>query len=311
MRVGKLLLVTLAIAALSGVGAVAASAEVRIGIADQKPDLFGDTRFLALGIDQARYSVGWDAIDDPSQRRRLDEWVAGAERAGVTPLLSFGHSLREGRRRVLPTPNEFGVYFRRYRARYPRLTEYATWNEANHCGEPVCHRVGLVVAYYRQMRRVCPACKILAAELLDFPNMVAWVREFQRKLGSDPPYWGLHNYRDANRLQTTNSRALLSVTSGELWYTETGGIVKRRNRSSVSFEESATHAAKAVRWVFDELVNLSPRVTRVYLYQWNSATPTDSWDSAFIGADDKPRPAFGVLRSELRQRRAQASPPAS
>ena len=310
MRRARLLAVLLALVA-GALVAPAGQADLRIGSADQKPDMFSDPRFQALGLHDVRYSIGWDAIDDADQRAELDAWVRGAQQAGATPLLSLGHSLRPGRRRVLPTPQQFGAMFRRYRARYPSVTEYAVWNEANYCGEPVCHRVKLVVAYYRQMRRICPSCTILAAELLDFPNMVDWVREFQRDLGSDPPYWGLHNYRDANRLQTANSRALLGVTSGEIWYTETGGIVKRRNTSTVSFDESPAHAAKAVRWVFDDLVNLSPRITRVFLYQWNSTTPTDTWDSAFIGSDGTPRPAFAVLQNELLQLRPQTPAPAT
>ncbi len=299
----------LAFAAGALVACAPAQADLRVGLADQKTDLFTDARFLDLGLGQARYSIGWDAIDDAGQRAKLDAWVAAARLAHVAPLLSFGHSLRAGRRRVLPTPAQFGAIFRRYRARYPTVVEYAAWNEANHCGEPTCHRVKLVVSYYRQMRRICGGCKILAAELLDFPNMVDWVREFQRDLGSNPAYWGLHNYRDANRLQTANSRALLSVTSGEVWYTETGGIVRRRNKSTVSFDESPAHAARAVRWVFDDLVNLSPRITRVYLYHWNSVSSLDTWDSAFIGSDDRPRPALRVLQDELSQLRPQAPPP--
>ena len=96
------------------------------------------------------------------------------------------------------------------------------------------------------MRRLCPRCTVLAGELLDFPNMTSWVKSFQRILGAQPKYWGLHNYRDANRLQTSNTRRLLKATGNALiWFTETGGIVSRTNRNKVTFPESADHAAKA------------------------------------------------------------------
>ena len=55
-----------------------------------------------------------------------------------------------------------------------------------------------------------------------------------------------------------------------MWFTETGGIVSRTNRRKVTFPESAEHAAKATRFLFDDLVPLSRRITRVYLYHWNS-----------------------------------------
>ena len=35
---------------------------IQIGIADQKPDVFTDTRFAALGIARARKSVAWDTF---------------------------------------------------------------------------------------------------------------------------------------------------------------------------------------------------------------------------------------------------------
>ena len=75
----------------------------------------------------------------------------------------------------------------------------------------------------------CPTCRILAAEVLDMPNMAAWVTEF-RRTARRPAYWGMHNYIDANRLRTTGTRRLLKATKGQIWFTETGGIVARTNR---------------------------------------------------------------------------------
>ncbi|QEC47725.1 hypothetical protein FSW04_09155 [Baekduia soli] len=196
------------------------------------------------------------------------------------------------------------------------MTTFATWNEANHCGEPTCHRAPLVAAYYRALRRECPSCTILAAEVLDMPNMASWVDRFQKALGHRPRLWGLHNYLDANRMRTSGTRALLRRTVGRVWFTETGGIVRRRNRSTVDFPESPAHAAAATRWVFQRLVPLSRRITRVYLYQWNAAAH-DTWDSGLIDPRGRARPALGVVRNALRaaaERRrarilARASPP--
>ena len=105
---------------------------------------------------------------------------------------------------------------------------------------------------------------------------------------------------DANYLRTSGTRALLRATKGEVWFTETGGIVKRRNRSKVRFTESARHAATATRWVFNRLVGLNPRrITHVYLFHWNPSTSHDSWDSGLVNIHDKPRPAYGVLKRFL------------
>jgi hypothetical protein len=278
---------------------VTQGAPVRIGIGDQKTEMFSDTRFRDLGIRLARVTVPWDALNTDWQRAELDDWLARAHAAHVDPLVTFTHSRIPGERRVLPTNGQFAYYFALFRRRYPWIKTYAAWNEANHCGEPTCKRVDRVVAYYKVMRRLCPSCKVLAAELLDFPNMTKWVREFRRRAQVDPKYWGLHNYRDANRLQTTNTRLLLKATRGRIWLTETGGIVARRNKSAVGFEESPEHAAVATRWVFDRLVPLSSRVERVYLYHWNASSLYDTWDSALVGPDGRSRPAMRVLQRVL------------
>jgi hypothetical protein len=281
--------------------AVAAPASaLTIGIADQKPDMFSDQRFQDSGIKFARRAVAWDALTSPGQTAALDEWMNAARAAQVDPLVSFTHSSLN--RRQLPTPERLLYEFRRFRARYPWVTEFATWNEANHCGEPTCHRPELVAAYWRKLRIACPQCKILGAEVLDMPNMTSWVKAFRRVAKVAPRYWGLHNYIDANRLRTTGTRRLLKATGSALiWFTETGGIVSRVNRRKVTFPESASHAAIATRFVFDKLVPLSPRNTRVYLYHWNSEPGPKTWDSALIGPGGKPRPAFRVLERVLTQ----------
>jgi hypothetical protein len=292
--------VALVATALPAEASAAQRHPVVIGIADQKSAMFYDHRFHDLGIRHVRLAVPWDVLSYRWQRVELSLWIRHARRAGVEPLITWTHSRAKGRRRVLPQPAHFGRKFRAFRRRYPWIKDFATWNEANHCGEPTCRRARLLVRYWRQMRRNCKGCRLLAAELLDFPNMTRWVRQFKREARVDPGYWGLHNYRDANRMQTLNTRRLLRATRGKVWLTETGGIVRRRNKSTVGFKESAAHAARATRWVFHRLVPLSRRVQRVYLYHWNASSPKDTWDSALIGPDGVARPALGVLRRVMR-----------
>jgi hypothetical protein len=275
-----------------------------VGIADQKPDMFTDTRFERLNIRHARIAVAWDVMNYSWQVKELDRWMLDAREAGVHPLVSFGHSTLH--RRLLPTPERFRREFRRFRARYPWARNFASWNEANHCGEPTCHREALVAAYWRKLNQECRSCKILAAELLDMPNLVRWVKRFRRHAGREPAAWGLHNYVEANRFQSDRLRSLLRNTKGSVWLTEVGGIVKRRIRKRYTVKripESAAHAAKVMRFLFDDVVALNPRITRVYLYHWNAETTFDSWDSALVGPTGQRRPAFDILRQRLRQLR--------
>jgi hypothetical protein len=134
--------------------------------------------------------------------------------------------------------------------------------------------------------------------------MTSWVKAFRRVAKVEPRYWGIHNYIDANRLRTTGTRRLLNAVKGQIWFTETGGIVSRTNRRKVTFPESAEHAAIATRFLFDDLIPLSRRITRVYLYHWNSEPGPKTWDSGLIGPTGKPRPAYRVLQRVLARRAA-------
>jgi len=272
---------------------------VEVGIGDQKVAMFTDDRFTDMGIGHTRLLVPWDALMSSWQRPAIAEWMAAAREADVEPLITFGHSRLEAERRVLPTPSQFRYQFRQFRKKYPWVRNYATWNEANHCGEPTCNRPDIVAAYYRAIKAECASCRVLAAEMLDMPNMVRWVKAFRKAARVEPRFWGLHNYIDANRFRKTSTMSFIKATKGEIWLTETGGIVKRRTKVRVALPESAGHAARAMRWLFDRLVPLSPRITRVYLYHWNSSTARDSWDSAFIDHKGRARPSLTVLRNRL------------
>jgi hypothetical protein len=287
----------------------AAAPPLVVGIADQKPAMFTDPLFTGLKVRDARISIAWDALHSRWQRRELDAWMAAAHAANVRPLVTFDHarSTSEKRRKQLPRPAQLAHELRMLRRRYPWVRQFASWNEANYCGEKTCHRPQLVAAYYRALKLACPGCRILAAELLDMPGMTEWVKAFIRKAKLQPAYWGLHNYLDANYLRTSGTRALLRATKGQIWFTETGGIVKRRNHSKVRFTESAKHAATATRWVFNRLVALAPRrITRVYLFHWNPSTRHDSWDSGLVDVNFRPRPAYRVLKQEMRRLRAKS-----
>jgi len=301
---GTLLVLLLAAAA----PAHALRPTLTVGIGDQKPGMFTDPRFAELGVRDARIVVPWDVRTIDWQLREVDEWMRAARRAGVRVLVTYSASRASGRRRVLPSPERFKHEFRWFRKRYRWATDYAVWNEPNHCGQPTCNRPRLVGAYYRKLRSACPGCTILPAELLDMPNMIRWTRELRRSLKVEPKVWGLHNYIDANRLSTSRTRALLATVKGEVWLTETGGLVARRNRrkETVGFTEGAAHAARVTRFVLDRIASADRRITRVYLYHWDTVSPQDSWDSALIGPAG-PRPAFDVLEQLLARQRVRAA----
>jgi hypothetical protein len=296
-RIPALLLLLALIAA--AVPATAAEAKVAVGIADNKSDMFTDPRFTALKVKYVRVMVPYDAVHDYAERTWLDGWMAGAKKDGLKPLVTFDRSRK--RPSYNPSAAVMAKSVKDLRKRYPFVKEFATWNEANINKQPAT-----VARWWLAMRKACPSCTILGADLLDRSNVGTWAKRFVKAAKRTPAVWGLHNYVDANRLTTTGTRALLKAVKGAVWFTETGGVVSRNNASSVTFPTGATHAAKATKFVFSTLAKLSPRVRRVYIYHWNtgvgsktSADDDRTWDSGLIGPDDKPRPSLAVLQALL------------
>jgi hypothetical protein len=288
-----------AVALALAVPASARAADPLVGIGEQHPTIFADPWWRALQTHRVRYVAAWDALRYDWSRAEVDAYMGAAHAAGADVLLGFGHSRVPSRVRRLPTPRQFQREFLRFRARYPWVHEFVTWNEANHCSQPTCRRPDVAARYYNALRRVCPHCTIVAADVLDSRRLPAWVKAFRRRARGHKLIWGLHNYIDANRFRTRGTLSLLRTAPGVVWFTETGGLVERNNGSPVEFPENKWHAARATRWVFQRLARLSPRVRRVYLYQW-TPPPNTTWDSALIAPDGRPRPAYRVLYDHLR-----------
>jgi len=301
MRRFPTLLLLLALIA-AAVPATAAQAKVAVGIADNKSDMFTDPRFTSLKVRYVRVMVPYDAMHDLALRTWLDGWMAGAKANGLTPLVTFDRSRK--RTSHNPSAAQMATSLKDVRKRYPFVKEFATWNEANINKQPAT-----VARWWLAMRKACPTCTVLGADLLDRANVGSWARRFVKAAKRTPKVWGLHNYVDANTFKTTGTRKLLKAVKGNVWFTETGGIVSRHNGSGVKFPTGTSHAAKATRFVFSTLAKLSPRVRRAYIYHWNTGLATTSttsesdhartWDSGLIGPDDQPRPSLAVLQALL------------
>ena len=298
-RLARLRIALVIAVATLALAAPAAKAAPLVGIGEQNPSMFSDPRWRALGLKDVRVIAGYDALHSDWQRADLDTYMAAAHAAGARVLLGFGHSRTTGKEDHLPSVATFTKEFRAFRARYPWVKDYLTWNEANICGQPTCKNPERAARFYMSIRRYCKGCRIVAADVLDGSKLVSWVKRFAHTVGTTKVIWGLHNYIDANRFRTRGTKALLRTVKGDVWFTETGGIVERNNGSPIQFPESTAHAAKATNWVF-KLAQLSRRVRRVYLYHWSPPPdPVPTWDSALVDAHDRPRPAYGVLQKWL------------
>ena len=290
-------------------GAQAPPGHVTVGMGDNGAEFLTDPRFGATGIRHVRLQVPFDLVRAGGPAlAAADRWLQLARELGAEPLVTFAHSGR--RPRYLPTVRQYTARVGEFRRRYPWVREYTTWNEANHGGaQPTGRDPRRTGRFYRALRRQCAeaGCRVVAADVLggNWKRTWRWVRRFRGAAGRGPHVWGLHNYPDANRSRFgTTRRFLRAVRRDEVWFTETGGIVRFARR----YLPDEIRAARAVRHAF-RLTGLTRRVTRIYLYNWRSDPGNSRWDSGFLAADGQPRRAYFALLDALSLPRFAPPPP--
>ena len=198
---------------------------------------------------------------------------------------------------------------RAFLAAYPQVRLITPWNEANHAAEPTAGRPDRAAAYYNAARRACAACTLVAADVIDGPGMLSWLAEYRRGLDEAPQVWGLHDYYDTTYFTTSGLRDYLNAVPGQVWLTETGGIVELRTRDGqVSLPRDELRARASVSFAFEEAHAFANRVGRMYLYQWQ-ADADGRFDAGLIRPDGSSRPALEVVRTQLAAMGG-ASPPA-
>jgi hypothetical protein len=276
-----------------------------LGIADQKPETFSDPRFRALGVRRTRLNTPWNSIF--TEPDRLARWLNAARAAGLEPLVAFERGRGEpcpAQPCRLPGVAQYEKAVRAFRARYPWVHLLQPWNEANSATQPTGKHPERAAAYYEVVRRACPGCVITGADLLDSGNLERWLRRFRSALhGSTPQLWGLHNYTDSNRFHSTGTRHFLSLVPGEVWLTEAGGIVSfttADGRPALPYDEQ--RAAKATRYLLG-LAGVSPRIRRIYIYQWKVDFRGNRFDAGLLDPAGRPRPALSVIASHRAQLR--------
>lgn len=292
---------------LALLAAPAAAHGYSIGMSDQKLGMWQDPRFNALELKQVRLLVQYDRVlkGDFAQ---YDPWILAAQHRGNEILLTIDRSASSYTR--LPGVRQYRKVIRILRKRYPEIEVYAPWNEANHYKQPTYRNPRKAAQYYNILRDECPQCTVVAADVLDQSNMLPWLEKFRRYADGKPRLWGLHSYQDANHfrpLHLTATQQLLRAVKGEIWLTETGGIV----RFGVNYpggRAGEEHAARAMKRTF-KVARISPRIKRVYLYHWDADPKFVTWDSAFVDRRGQARPTLEILRKELNRIRRKNGEP--
>jgi hypothetical protein len=285
--------------------AAPASAKLTVGIGEQNPAFFGDERWQALKTPDVRYVMSWDALRrNGFEKAELDHYMSLARQTGARVMITFGHSRRRGQELKAPSRLQFIREFRALRRRYPELRTFQTWNEGNHGTQPVWRKPNLAARYYDSMRRTCPECTVSAPSVLDAPNMTSWIQRFKRAARYPVRIWSIHNHIDANRHRTTGTREILRITRGQLWFSETGGIVNRWVDGRKIRRYNQKNAVRAIRNVFTLAKLNRRRVTRIYLYQWQAPKKRrPRWDSGLVGPRGQTRPSLRTFRALARRAR--------
>ncbi len=292
----RLLPLTL-ILSLALVGTASARAPI-VGVGDQNASMFSSSAFTKLGVRHSRLVLAWDWYRDPHAVYQADVWMQQAQAAGVRPLVAFNRNWRSNGHRKLPSLTLYRKSFRLVRERYPWVTDYSAWNEANHSSQPTSKKPYMAARYYNAMRKDCRTCTIVAADVLDSRDMVAWVKKFKRH-APGARIWGVHNYKDANDASGTTQQ-LLRAVRGQVWLTETGGILRLKpaDGSRGGRKHTKSQQARAVKRVY-QIAKSSRRITRVYFYEW-AKKKGNRWDSAFIETNGTLRPSYQALKRGLR-----------
>lgn len=176
MRGPIAILSALALLAVPAAASAAQPPHVTVGISEQSPDLFEDARFHESGMRDARLLVPWDLVKVGGwPLHEADVWLERARRDGVAPLISFGHSMSKRSQLKLPTVRQYAAQVRAFRARYPWVRQFSTWNEANlGSKQPTGRHPRRTAVFYRALKRQCKDCTVVAVELLVTANWRMW-----------------------------------------------------------------------------------------------------------------------------------------
>ncbi|HEY2140769.1 MAG TPA: hypothetical protein VGG98_01765 [Solirubrobacteraceae bacterium] len=273
-----------------------------VGIGDEQPEMFTDPLWLQLHTKIARYIAPYDAAYHVQDLTRARQWISVAEAQHVQVLVAFYHSERTPT--VLPSVALYQRDVKRFMKLFPKVRQYQPWNETNRGN--VAHAFSSPSAfaaaqYYQALKRACSSCTVVGLDILDQQNVsptMEYIAEFKRAIGrlrtNMPSIWGLHNYSDTNRFQSSRTRAILNVVPGQVWLTETGGIVQFGGAFPNRRGSGLTRSANALTYMFN-LAGSNSRIKRLYIFQWSGATSAARFDAGLTDPHHKPRKGYVVV----------------
>jgi hypothetical protein len=282
------------------------AAPLLTGIGDDHVEMFWSRFWKQLHVGITRYVVPYDVAAHPRELSEAAQWIAVATSAHQQILVAFYHSARVPMR--MPSAALYRHDVAQFIRKFPQVREYQAWNEADRGYVPgyfASPDPMQSATYYRELRGLAPRDTVLGLDILDSWDIaptLGYVTEFKRDIRKlhlpMPTLWGLHNYSDTNRYQSTRTRAILATVPGNVWLTETGGVVHYGNAFTNVHGSGLRSAARALEYMF-KLAYISPRLKRLYIYNWFGTPPRARFDAGIMDRYGHPRQGYVVVCDHL------------
>jgi putative glycosyl hydrolase len=316
MAFRKMLPVVLLVSLLAAVPA--AEAKYKVGVGEQDSAMFSSARWQSLKLKRSRYLVPWNWTANAATRAAVTTYMTRARAARQQVLVSFTaaggcyNGKRYSKKKACRAPSaaKYRASFRTFDDAFPWVRTYSAWNEVNHVSQPTYRKPKLAVRYYEVLRRQARSrkFKVMAADVLDTSNLRSYVRGFLRRAKGSPRLWGLHNYQDVNYRTSKDTRRMLGLVRGQVWLTETGGIV--RFAGSRLRKYSPKRAANRTKYMFRlaktysrHHAGMRSKITQLFVYTWFGEPRGARFDAGLVNANGTPRKAFAVFRKGVRGHR--------
>ena len=276
------------------------------GIGDEQGEMFGNPLWQQLHTKIVRYIAPYDAVVHSYSLDKAIVWIRAAEAAHEQVLVSFYHSEYSPLR--MPSVAQYQHDVQKFVKRFPHVRQYQPWDEANRGyirGVLASPSASAAARYYQALIRVCKGCTVVGLDVLDAQDIgptLEYISEFKREIGKlrtiMPKIWGLHNYSDINRLESWRTHDLVRALGGQVWLTETGGIVQFGGGFPNRRGSGLTRAAKVLKYMFGVAAS-TPQIKRLYIYDWTGGNARTRFDAGLMNAHDQPRPGYVVVCRQM------------
>ncbi len=283
-----------------------AAASYLTGLGDEGPQMFTNPLWRQLNTKIARYIAPYDAAVRSDELAKARAWIRTAEAAHQQILVAFYHS--EHTPTKLPSVAVYQHDVQKFVKDFPHVRQYQSYDEANRGNiKHVLSSPSAATAakYYQALKRVCKGCTVLGLDVLDAYSIhgtLRYISEFKSEISRlhtvMPSIWGLHNYSDINRLESWRTRELVKALGGQVWLTETGGLVQFKPSFLNKHGSGLSRAAKVLKFMFAVAAEYK-QIKRLYIYDWTGGTTSTRFDAGLTNAFGQPRPGYLVVCKAL------------